>query len=290
MRILDVKSNDGKFVYVLKSITKRFVEHNVSRVAGQLSYFMLLSIFPFLIFINALIGSFDISITRLTDFLQPIFPPQIVALISGYIEQTALSQSIGLLSIGIVVVIFSASKSVRSLDFAINTAYGTTESKNVFKDFFYSMLFVIAAGITIVIVALFVTLSSDFLTEIIKVNHLSEFAVSVLGVCRWVMLVAILFFILAVVYKITPNKKVSAMSIFPGTTLATLGLILLTYGFSTYVDHFMRGSIFNGTIGVVVMLMLWIYFASVIIVLGAELNSTLEDYKRERSSEGEAIK
>lgn len=290
MGILDAKSNDGKLLYVLKTMTKRFIEHNVSRVAGQLSYFMLLSIFPFLIFINALIGSFDISIMRLSAVIEPIFPPQVVALINGYIEHTMANQSIGLLSIGIIVVIFSASKSVRSLDFAINTAYGTTESKNVFKDFLYSMLFVIAAAITIVIVALFVTLSSDFLTEIIKVNHLSEFAVSVLGVCRWVMLVAILFFILAIVYKITPNKKVSAMSIFPGTTLATLGLILLTYGFSTYVDHFMRGSIFNGTIGVVVMLMLWIYFASVIIVLGAELNSTLEDYRRDISSDGEAIK
>lgn len=290
MGFLNIKPSDGKIAYILKTITMRFWEHNISRVAGQLSYFMLLSIFPFIIFINALVGSFDISITKLSAVIEPIFPPQVVALINGYIEQTMANQSIGLLSIGIIVVIFSASKAVRSLDFAINTAYGTTESKNILKDFFYSMLFVIAAAITIVIVALFVTLSSDFLTEIIKVNHLSEFAVEILGICRWVMLVAILFFILAIVYKITPNKKVSAKSIIPGTILASLGLILLTYGFSTYVDHFMRGSIFNGTIGVVVMLMLWIYFASIVIVLGAELNSILEDYKRERSSRADEIK
>ena len=291
MKILEIKPNDCAIIFILKTMIRRFLDHNVSRVAAQLSYFLLLSVFPFLIFLNALIGSLDISLIRLTALLETIFPPQVVSLIGGYIRQILENQSIGLLSIGIIVVVFSASKSVRSLDYAINTAYGIRDRNNIIKDFFYSMLFVIAAGIILIIVALFITLSRDFLTEIIKINHLSDFIVTLLGICRWVALVGILFVILAVVYKITPNTKVSFKSIIPGTFLATLGLIALTFGISTYVNHFMKNSLFNGTIGVIVMLMLWVYFASAIVVVGAELNCTVEEYhKRFKSSSGDAIK
>ena len=294
MGIIQIKPSDKKIKYTIKSIINRFVDHNIPEVAGQLSYFMLLSVFPFLIFLNALVASFDISPNWLTNTLEPIFPPQIVSLIRGYVENIAQGQNIEILSIGIIVVIFSASSSVRSLSFAINMAYGTTKTRKVVKEFFYSMLFVVAAGVTIVMLVLFVTLSRDVLTEIIKVNHLTEFSVMILDVFRWVMLILSLFLIFAIVYKITPNKKVSIKSIIPGTVFATLGLLLLTYGFSSYVDHFMPTTLFSGTIGVVLMLMLWIYFACVVVVLGAEINSALEERPRnhtiESNSEGDEIK
>ena len=156
--------------------------------------------------------------------------------------------------------------------------------RNILKDVFFSMLFVVAAGITMAIVVLFVVLSSEFLTEIVRITHMSGFLVTVLGICRWVALVLMFITLLAIVYKITPNKKVSIKSIIPGTLFSAFGLILLTFGFSTYVNIFMKNSIYTGTIGTILMLLLWVYFASIIIVLGAELNSTIDDGKQiERS-------
>ena len=208
--------------------------------------------------------------------LDPVFPKQIVELIIGYVRQVTQSHSIGLLSIAVVVVIFSASKAVRSLAFSVNTAYDIKEIKHPIRNFFYSMLYVVAAGIVAVIVLLFVTLSEEFLLEIVKISRISGFVVTILNVCRWVSLVAILFFVLAIMYKITPDKKVVFRHILPGTVFATLGMLVLTYGFSAYVNYFVKSSILSGTIGAVILLMLWVYFASVIIILGAELNSATE--------------
>ena len=272
-----IKPDDGKVKYLIKTMVTRFFDHNVSRVGGQLAFFILLSLFPFLVFLNALIASLNISTDKLFLLLEPVFPQQITELIIGYVRQVSGSQSVGLISIAVVVVIFSASKSVRSLAFSINTAYGTGDSKHPVRNIFYSMLYVIAAGIVAVIIILFITLSQDFLVEIVKITNIPKLIIIILGVCRWASLVAILFFVLALVYKITPDKKVKFRHIFPGTFLATLGMILLTYGFSAYVNYFARGSILSGTIGAVILLMLWVYFASIIIILGAELNSSMEE-------------
>lgn len=272
-----IKQTDGRCKKLIKTMIFRFFDHNVSRVGGQLAFFILLSLFPFLVFLNALIGSLNMSYDQLMTILTPIFPEQIVELIIGYVRQVSQSQSVGLLSIAVIVVIYSASKAVRSLAFSVNTAYDIKEIKHPVRNFFYSMLYVIAAGIVAVIIMLFITLSEEFLFEIIKITHISDFAITVLGVFRWASLVAILFLVIALMYKITPDKKVAFRHILPGTVLATSGMLLLTYGFSAYVNYFVKSSVLSGTIGAVILLMLWVYFASVIIILGAELNCVVEE-------------
>lgn len=282
MEKFKIKPTDSKGIYLFKTMIIRFFDHNVSRVGGQLAFFILLSLFPFLVFLNALIGSLNISVDQLVALLNPLFPDQIVSLIVGYIDQVSQNQSVTLLSIAVIVVIFSASKAVRSLAFSINTAYSITETEHPIRNFFYSMLYVVAAGLVAVIIILFVTLSEEFLTQIVKITNISPFIITIFSIVRWVSLVAILFFILALMYKITPDKKVRLRYLFPGTVLATLGMIVLTYGFSIYVNYFVQSSVFNGTIGAVILLMLWVYLASIVIILGAELNSAVEEMSDKR--------
>lgn len=288
--IFDPKTADGRLVYLIKALIRRFSDHKVSRMGGQLAYFFLLSLFPFLIFFNALIASFDISSERVMSFLQPFFPEQIVRLISSYIETITTNQSVSLLSIGIIIVIFSASKSVRSLRYAFNTAYDVQEKERMFVNILLSMAFVIGAGVVLLLVVLFVTLSRDFLTEIVQVSNLSKWMVNMLSTWRWVTLCVILFLILALMYKTVPHKKVRFLAIIPGTLFALAGFLALTVGFSLYVNYFLRSSAFyGGTIGAMLLLMLWIYFASVILVMGAELNSALESMPR-RAKAGKAAR
>lgn len=274
--IFEVSPNDGKFKYIIKTVLARFFEHDVARVSGQLAYFILLSIFPFLIFFNALIASFDISTSQIISFLRPAFPEQIVSLINDYVMHISQNQSASLLSIGIIVMIFSASKSMRSLSYSINTAYEIEDRKGFFKDIFLSMLYIVAAGVILVMVVLFVTLSDRFLTEIIQVATLPAPISKAIAFGRWVIMIAILFLILSIMYKTVPNRKVRIKQTIPGTALAVLGFLVLTSGFSLYVNYFLKNSIFYGTIGAVILLMFWIYFASVILVMGAELNHIVE--------------
>lgn len=281
---LEPSTKDNSFVFILKSLFSRFNEHKIAQIGGQLAYFFLLSIYPFLIFLNVLIGSFDITNTAVIDFLKPIFPVQIVELISSYVEHITQNQSAGLLSFGIVVVIFSASRAVRTLDSIINNAYGIKEKRGFFYGVTLSMLFILLMGFLLLIAILFVAFSRNLFLKFFSVIPIE--LVSLISTLRWLVLVFTLVFVLAMLYYIIPNKKIRFRNIIPGTLFSSAGFIALTLGFSTYVSHFMRESALYGTIGAVLLLTLWLYIAGIILTIGAELNSIMEILPERKKQKG----
>ena len=111
------KSSRGwRYYYELvRELIDRFIQHDVGQMGGQLAYFSLLSLFPFIIYINALISSLQISGSWAIEMLSPIFPDEIVNMISSYIESISNSGSTYLLSVGIITTIYSASRSMSCL-------------------------------------------------------------------------------------------------------------------------------------------------------------------------------
>ncbi|NLG53602.1 MAG: YihY/virulence factor BrkB family protein [Clostridiales bacterium] len=282
-KLLKAKPGDSVTVFVLKSLFLRFNEHNIAQAGGQLAYFFLLSVFPFLIFLNALIGSFNISETAVIDILAPVFPEQIVELVSSYVEHITQNQSMSLLSFGIVVVIFSASRSVRTLGSMINNAYGIDENRGIFRNIMLSMMFILMLGILVLISVFFVAFSQDLAVRLHSLLRIPVELVSVLNIFRWLSLIMTMFFVLALLYYVIPNKKLTFFGILPGTLLSTAGFVALSFCFSLYVEYFMKESALYGTLGAVLLLTLWLYVASVILLAGAELNGIIDSLPNARN-------
>lgn len=261
---------------LLFDLTKRFREHNIAQMGGQLAFFILLSLFPFLIYVNALIGSLHISHGTVEELFAPVFPPQIVSFISTYISRLSENNSAGIISIGILISIFSASKSVRSLSIAMNTAYGVERPRGVIANFLFSVLFILCAGLMVLVLTVLIPASKALLLRIVEFFQLSSDFFAHIDFWRWCLIGGVLFLVLVVLYYFIPSRRMRFCGILPGVLFGMVAFSLLSIGFMIYAEYFFQGSILYGSISTVILLLLWLYFAGIILVLGAELNSALE--------------
>ncbi len=262
---------------IVRELYSRFRRHNISYTAGQIAYFFILSVFPFLIFVNALIASFDIPGNAAISFLEPLFPEQIVSFIAQYLEYINTQSGVSLLSFGIFLALFSASKSVRSLNSAFNRAYHTEQTRGFFAQVLFSMIFILLFALIFLACVVLVAFGNDFVSKLIASLTLAFAFVDLFSVWRWITMAVILFFTMSVIYKIIPSKKIKFSETIPGTLFSIVGFLILTGGFSFYVNHIVSSSLFYGSVGAVMLLMLWMYFAGMILLLGAELNSIMTE-------------
>ncbi len=281
-KLLEINPSSSKYTKAAKLLAQSFRDHEVGYTGGQIAYFLILSLFPFLIFVNSLIASLNIPVQTAIQFLEPLFPTQIVSFIATYIEYISENRGLSLLSFGIVLAIFSASKSVRSVANAFNNAYSVPARRGFFAQLLFSMLFILAFAIILIICIVLVAFGNGLITNLLEQIDLHFAFVDLFSVWRWVTLSAIVFFILSLIYKLLPDKKVKYADTMPGTILAFIGFLVLTSLFSLYVNNFMVNSVLYGSIGAIILLMLWMYFAGIILVLGAELNNIWEKLKNEK--------
>mgnify|MGYP004646965743 CR=1 FL=1 len=277
------ESRFSKIFDLIGSVIERFYKHNIGYVGGQIAYFFILSIFPFLIFINALIASFNIPGETVFNVLDPFMPERIVSFIARYIEYINSQNSVTLLSIGIIIAIFSSSKSVRSLASAFNKAYEVPSRRGFFAQVAFSMLFIFLFGIILLACIVIVAFGNSFITKLISQITVSFKFIDLLTVWRWVTMSAVLFLIILFLYKILPSAKIKFSEAVPGALFSLVGILILILIFSVYVNNFISYVSFYGSIGAVMLLMLWMYFAGIVIVLGAEINSALSEMKKDKT-------
>ncbi len=275
-----IKSRFSMPIFVINKLWHRFIDHKIGYTGGQLAYFFILSIFPFLIFINAVIASLDIPSDAAISFLRPFFPEQIVSLIASYIEYISSESGISLLSFGIILALFSASKSVRSLATAFNLAYGVRQTRNFFLRTLFSMLYILLFALVFVACIILVAFGNSFITRILSHTVLPFAFIDLLSFWRWITMAGILFVILSVVYKFLPETHIRFSETLPGTVFSLFGFLLLTSIFSFYVNNLMSSISLYGSLSAIILLMLWLYFAGIILVLGAELNKIISDIKK----------
>ncbi len=269
-------------LFVFKELKDRFLSHNIGYAGGTLAYFFILSIFPFLIFINSIIASLDIPSSSAISFLRPFLPEQIVSLIATYIEYISQNSSIPILSFGIILAIFSASRSVRSLIYAFDLAYGVKNRRSILRNTLFSMLYLFIFAIMLVVCIAIVAFGSSFVEGLIAKLTLPFNIIDLFSFWQWITMSAILFLILSAVYKFLPSVKVRFRDTIPGTLFSLIGFLILTAAFSFYVNNLISSLSLYGSLSTVILLMLWFYFAGIIIMLGAELNKVISDIKKVR--------
>ncbi|MDP4118321.1 MAG: YihY/virulence factor BrkB family protein [Bacillota bacterium] len=278
--IMKINPDDKIPVYLIKSLIIRFGDHNVTLMAGQLAYFFLLSMFPFIIFLNALISSLKLSKEIVVGFLQDVFPVQIADLIGSYVEYVSNLQSgVGIISVGVIIALFSASKSVRALSIAINQAYSIKEKRYFIIRLLLSIIFTFALGVIVFLCLFVVSVGRQWLYRIVIMMDVPVKWLNVISIGKWVVVFTVFLIILLLVYYTIPLKRVRLKNIIPGAIVAIIANFALTYGYSIYISYFSNFSVLYGSLGVVLLLALWLYLVGVFIIMGAEINSAVEEIK-----------
>jgi len=246
-------------------------------MGAQLAYFFLLSFFPLIIFLVTLLPYLNLKQEQVFEFMANIMPLEVYVLIEGTLQEVLTHQNRGLLSIGIIGTIWSASRGINALMKALNHAYEVEGKMGVIHRA-WSLIFTVAFVIIILIALVFPVFGhqiGNLLFSYLGVGHSFE---SVWDIIRWITPPTMIFGIMIIMYWVVPNTtpRLKFISVIPGACFSTVGWLVLTSGFSIYINNFGNFSATYGSIGGVIILMLWLYATGMLLIFGGLINATMQ--------------
>jgi membrane protein len=264
----------------LKELAKRvWREANADNVFGraaELAYYFLLALFPMLIFLTAMVGFLPGLRENIMESLAAIVPGDAMALVRETLKDVTEHSSTGLLSFGILGTLWAASNGVAAVMGTLNTAYDAKESRPWLK------MRLVATGLTVGLALLVV----GGVALIMFADRLAGWASTALGVgpvfetiwqvVHYLLGLALLFIGIEVIYYFGPNVEQSWRWITPGAVFAVIAIILGSLGLSIYLRFAPAYSATYGSLGAVIILMLWLYILGLVLLLGGEINSEIE--------------
>jgi membrane protein len=266
---------------IIKDLWKRFHKDEVAGLSAELAYFFLLSLFPFMIFLITLVGYLPISQESVLGFMKQYAPGETMTLIETTITGIIENQNGGLLSFGIIATIWSASNGLNAVIRAFNRAYDVKETRSFIIARLMSVLLTVAMIIVIVIALLLPVFGRQIGLFVFSAFGLSDTFLVIWGAARWAVSFIVLLIVFSCLYYFAPNKHLHWKEVFTGAFLATLGWILVSSAFSYYVGNFGNYSATYGSLGGIIVLMVWFYLSGMIILIGGEINAII-NCKREQ--------
>lgn len=269
----------NKLVRFIQLAQSNWERASVTQSAAEMAYFLLLSLFPILLVIANIIPLLPFDPNEVLSLVADFVPQDIYSVIEPIIEGYLASGSGGAISIGLIAAIWSASKVITTLRRVLDEVYGSEQTSNFIVGRILSLLTMIAI-LLVIGLALFIFIFGEqilfFVEESIGISipFIQEFLL-----LRYVVLIAILFLVFLIVYWFVPNHSLTFKYSYQGAIFATIGWLILTQGFSTYVNLAGGDAVANATFGAFIVLMLFLYLSSMIILLGALMNAMIFEWK-----------
>jgi len=260
---------------------KEFREDKLQHWAAALTYYAVLSLFPALLVMVALVGLFanPDTVTRfLTDVVGALGPDSAVDTFKGPIESVTANQgAAGVLAIvGVLSALWSASGYVGAFTEASNVIYEVEEGRPFWKLKPLQLLVTFVCISLVAVTALALVISGPLATAVGNALGLGDAAVTAWQIGKWPILLLLVLLILHVLYYMSPNARVTGKWISPGTVLTLVVWILASVAFAFYVANFGSYNKTYGTMGGVVVFLLWLWLTNIAVLLGVEFNAEIE--------------
>ncbi len=256
--------------------------------ASSIAYNLFLAIFPALIFFFSLIAYIPIDNLpqELLKVLQDIMPTNAYLSIRSAIIDIIIHKRTGLLSFGFITALYFATNGINSLIAAFNASQFVTESRNWLQQrgisiilvILLSLLLTLAIGLIIFSQKTFAYLISH---EIIKQNI--TYYLIMAG--KWLIVILSFFCAISLLYYLAPARKSKFRFISAGSSLATILSLLISVGFSFYVNNFGNYNKIYGSIGTLIVILIWLYFNALVLIIGYELNWSIRNASNKMKSE-----
>jgi membrane protein len=257
-------------------VRRAVAAHNLTGSAAEMSYYFVLSIFPFLIFLAALVGTppFTGAWSGVLNWILLYFPSQsqnaVLAIVLGLTQGRSAFLSVGLFGTA-----WAASNGLLCLMRALNLIYGVRETRSFPKrvGFAFLMVFVLA---TLVLSTFGLLTVANWLDQRMAAGTVGLVTAPVLWrVTRRITSIILLGASIAILDRTMPNQRPSWRRTLPGVAFTVVIWLASTSGFNLYAQHIGAFNRTYGVLGVFVILMVWIYLSSLIFLSGAEINSEL---------------
>ena len=263
-------------MWLVRELHMRFINDDLPSAAAQVTFFLVLSLPAFLIFLITLISYMPITgFDSQFEILKSFMPINAYEIVRGLIEQILADRSRAILSFGMLLALWSSLKGVASLIRGINRAYDQEETRPLWQKIIVELLFTLQlTGVIIFSLILIVG------GKALGVYFFQPLGFSVVFLEFWsnmriifVLFTAVLVF--TALYRNVPNRKLKFADVLPGAFFAAIFWVAVSLAFSYYANNLGQYASFYGSLGGIIALLLWTYFNSIILLMGAELNAAL---------------
>ena len=266
----------GQLIKCSIKAVQQFAEHDMHYYAAALSYQVFFSLFPFLIFFVALLGTLNLLgyYDRLLEQIQVLLPERAPGIVLQALEQIR-SQAHPVLSVSIVVALWSASAAVRLTMHALDVAYNVQQKRPVWKKYPLSILYTVLLAVLIIVAVGLILIGSQAVGWLAQEIGLSSVFVALWEWLRLPVAVLLLIVSLVLVYYFFPNIDYPFSFIIPGAVLAVFVSLVTSFGFSLYLNNFASYSATYGSLAAIIVMLLYLYISACILLLGAEVNAQI---------------
>ncbi|WP_150304936.1 YihY/virulence factor BrkB family protein [Pseudomonas saliphila] len=271
-----------------KRTLKEFGADDMSSYSAALAYQALFSIFPFILFLMSMLGF--LHLPQFFEWLRSqattVLPETAAEQINPVIDQLQ-SQDGGLLSFGILIALWTSSAGMRSLMNAMNKAYDVTEERPTWKVFLLSVVYTIGIAIVLLLIAALMIMGPQVMEWLAAQVGLQDIVVTIWTWLRLPVAIFLMMLVVALLYYVAPNVEQSFRFITPGSVVAVLVWIAASLAFGYYVQNFGDYDATYGSVGAVIVLMLFFYISSAVLLLGAEINAVIEHASQDGKEKGD---
>jgi membrane protein len=259
----------------------RINDHDIFGSAAQLSYYFLLALFPLLLFLMSLLGYFADAGSQLRNklitYLATVMPSSAITLVHTTLDEISQTTGGGKISLGILAALWAASNGMGAISDTLNDAYGVKERRSWWKVRLVAIVLTIAVSILIV-VALAIVLFGGQIGERVGTHFgFSGIFTIVWKILQWPIALFFLLLTFDLIYSFAPDVRRRKRKWWTlGSVAAVVLWLLVSFGFRLYLHFFNSYSVTYGSLGALIVLMLWFYFTGLAILIGGEINSELE--------------
>jgi len=266
---------------VAKRLWKEIGEDDLSGAAAEMAYRFFLAVFPFFIFIAAaggfltsLVGLEDPT-TKIMDAIGRSMPPDSASVLQRELTNVITNRSPTLISIGILGTVWASSSGISTLMKGMNHALDLKETRPIWKRYLISLGLTAFGGIAIIGAFTILVAGQVAGTEIARQVGLEGPTAALFSLLRWPATALMLLIGVDLIYWVAPNVQLPFKWITPGAMFFVVGWLLATFGFGLYVSNLGTYGATYGTLGSVVVLLIWFYLTAFILLAGVELNAVL---------------
>ena len=263
-------------VEYIRYFFRKFNYSEINSKAAEMSFYLLLSIFPFLIFtISIIVYIPTFHLNKSILIIKNVIPESAFNIILSIINSAIENKSLGFLILSFIFTLWTSSRGIRSLIRWMNKSYKVQETRSFFKVCIISFIFTVSILVLIfssIILLIYGELIGYFIFNLIVLNSIFIYIWNIL---RYIVGVSTLIIILINLYKYTPNKNIKIKDVIPGAIIATLVWLIISFFYSYYTNNYSNYEVIYGSIGGIIVLMTWLYLSSWSILIGLEVNVRL---------------
>jgi membrane protein len=274
----------------LRELNAKINEDNVFNGAAALGFYLTLAIFPAMILTMGLIPFLPIPRVdmAITDLLHQALPGEAAAMFTNVVEEVMDKQSGGIVSVGALGTLWAASTGMYAIMQQLNITYDVKEARSFIRARVVAIALSLMFGFMMLMTFSLIVLGGIVQDWIGERFGFSGALLMFFAVLRWVIIVLSVLLAFSLTYYLAPNvKKQKFKFVTIGGVAATVLLLVASAGFAIYVQSFAEYSAVYGGIGAMVALMMWLYIAGLVMLIGSEINVLVEHHSPEGKEIGE---